>query len=72
MTVLVNDRCGGGLFLWITAVATAVVVTTGAVDDDRGDVVAVNGRGSDDRRDDGCRGDANVVMVVAIDDCRGG
>ncbi len=33
-------------------------------------VVAVSGRRNDDRRDDGCRGDANVVMVVAIDDCR--
>ncbi len=37
MTVLVDDTCGGGLFLWITNVAAAVVVTTGTVDDDRGD-----------------------------------
>lgn len=60
MTFLVDDHCGGGLFLWITAVATAVIVTTGAVDDNCGDGC----------RGEWCRGDANVVMVVAIDDCR--
>lgn len=32
-----GGSCGGGLFLWITNVAAAVVVTTGTVDDDRGD-----------------------------------
>ena len=52
MTVLVDDRCGGGLFSRIKAVAITVVVATVA-------------GGSD-----GCRNDANVVMVVAIDDCR--
>ena len=67
MTVLVDDTCGGGLLLWITNVAAAVVVTTGTVNDDRGDGCRVSGRRNDDRRDDGCRGDANVVI---IDDCR--
>lgn len=32
--------------------------------------VVVNDRRSDDRRSDDCRNDANVVMVVEIDDCR--
>lgn len=40
--------------------ATTVAWMTIAVDDGR----------IDDRRNDGCRDDANVVMVVAIDDCR--
>lgn len=33
-------------------------------------VVAVDDCRSDDRRDDGCCGDANVVIVVVIDDYR--
>lgn len=37
MTVLMDDRCGKGLFQWTTAVATTLVVTAGAVDDHRGD-----------------------------------
>ena len=52
MTVLVDDRCGGGLFLRIMAV-----------------IVAVDYCRSDDRRSDLCRIDANLTMVVAIDDC---
>lgn len=60
MTVLVDDRCGGGLFSWITAVASTVVVTNVAADD----------RPSNNRHNDGCRDDPNVVMVVAMDDCR--
>lgn len=32
--------------------------------------IAVNDRRSDDRRIDGCRDDANLVVVVAVDECR--
>lgn len=32
--------------------------------------IAVNDRRSDDCRIDGCRDDANLLMVVAIDECR--